>query len=288
MPTHENKGDSAITVGELNALHDINMTIKRYCSEHARKDSYEEIKTQLNPERTTVLASGGGNIGVWENMDKKRATALEVFKNFRYVILAQSVYFFSKKPLEATKAQYAVHGNMKVFLRDQFSHTFTRKNLQPAVPILSPDMAFAIGPIHRFFPPSLDIIWINRSDKERSLTSKPTFPARIAYVVTDWIQFNTPGGKDVIDGNYLKTHNGFLFLQRAKVVVTDRLHGYILSTLLDIPVVIIDNKTKKLTNYRNTWMADEGHAVAASNTQDAVRKAMAVLKRVNERLAPGF
>ena len=73
LPTHENKGDSALTVGELNALHDVNMTIKHYSPEHARKDSFERIKTQLNPERTIVLAHGGRNIGVWENMDKKRA-----------------------------------------------------------------------------------------------------------------------------------------------------------------------------------------------------------------------
>ena len=288
LPGHENKGDLAITVGELNTLSVINMPIKYFSSEYSGKDQYEPVKPNLDPLKTVVLAQGGGNIGAWPVCDNYRAKALEVFTGFKYIILSQSVYFFDQRHLAKTKAQYKTHGHVSILLRDQHSFVYTRKNLEPVTPVLAPDMAFGIGAVFKYFPPTLDVIWINRRDKERSMVSKPKFPGHVRYIVTDWLRFESPKGGCSIDSSYMKTHNGFLFLQRAKVVVTDRLHGYILATLLDIPTVIIDNKLKKLTNFRNTWTAGNDNAVLATSTEDAVKKALAFLEATTSLAAPGF
>ena len=288
LPGHENKGDPAITVGELNTLSDINMPIKYFSTEYSGKDQYEPVKAHLDPMETVVLAQGGGNIGAWAVCDNYRSKALQVFTEFKYFILSQSVYFFDQRHLAKTKEQYRTHGHVSILLRDQHSFDYTQKNLDPVTPILAPDMAFGMGAVFKYFPPALDVIWINRGDKERSMVSKPKFPGHVKYIVADWLRFGSPSGDCRIDNSYMKTHNGFLFLQRAKVVVTDRLHGYILATLLDIPTVMIDNKLKKLTNLRNTWTAGKDNAVVATNTEDAVKKALALLEATTTRAAPGF
>ena len=292
IPQHENKGDLAISLGELSALHAVNLTIRNiYGQLYKGSDqlSYKDIKPELNPKETVILAHGGGNIGAWSEADTYlRAPAMEVFKEFKYVILAQSVYFFYKAHQVRTRGQYAAHGDVTILLRDQHSYNETQQNLKPAKPIPSPDMAFGIGPVYRYFPPSLDIIWISRGDKERGVICNPKFPDDISYLVTDWLKFASPGSESIVDKIYMKTHNGFTFLQRAKALVTDRLHGYILATLLDIPTVIIDNKLKKLTNFRNTWTAGKDHTVVAKDCQDAVGKAMDFLKPVSTKKAPGF
>ena len=40
---------------------------------------------------------------------------------------------------------------------------------------------------------------------------------------------------------------------RGRVVVTDRLHGHILSTLCGLPHVIIDPVNHKITSYMKSW-----------------------------------
>ena len=46
---------------------------------------------------------------------------------------------------------------------------------------------------------------------------------------------------------------GLQLLQRGRVLVTDRLHGHILSTLLGVPHVLLDNQDQKLSSFHNTW-----------------------------------
>ena len=291
FPLHENKGDSAISVGELNALYASNLTVVNAYEQlygEKGKAKYKTLQQDLNPKQTVILATGGGNIGAWSEADKLRAPAMTVFKHFKYVILSQSVHFFNMAHQTETRDQYATHGHVTILLRDETSFNFTRQYLKPVKPVQAPDMAFGLGPVYRYFSPSLDVIWINRADKEKGVVCKPKFPDHITYLVSDWVRFSSPAGQSIVENMYMKTHNGFLFLQRAKVVVTDRLHGYIMSTLLDIPVVIIDNKLKKLTNFRNTWTAGKDHAVVAQDCQDAVVKAMSFLGTVRTMKAPGF
>ena len=147
-------------------------------------------------------------------------------------------------------------------------------------------MAFGIGLVRPFFAPILDVIWINRVDHEKAQNHTPKFPSGVNYLVTDWTKFGTPKVQDVIEGAYLMTFNGFLFLQRGRVVVTDRLHGCIMAVLLNLPTVVIDNKIHKLTNFLNTWPEVLDRVMVASSTEDAVDKAMYLLDKIRAGKAP--
>ena len=46
---------------------------------------------------------------------------------------------------------------------------------------------------------------------------------------------------------------GCALLARGSVVVTDRLHGHILSLLLGIPQVVLDNSYGKVRQFHETW-----------------------------------
>ncbi len=49
--------------------------------------------------------------------------------------------------------------------------------------------------------------------------------------------------------NY-RTQLGNTLLSRGRIVITDRLHASIMSTLIDRPVIYIDNTYRKLTRIR--------------------------------------
>lgn len=51
---------------------------------------------------------------------------------------------------------------------------------------------------------------------------------------------------------------GFDLLGSAHFVITDRLHGHILSTVIGVPHVLMDSKLGKNLNFHNTWTRDCG------------------------------
>lgn len=79
----------------------------------------------------------------------------------------------------------------------------------------------------------------------------------------DWKFTKTPSIDD--DGDrepgknqraWAKSMAGFELLGSAHFVITDRLHGHILSTVIGVPHVLMDSKLGKNLNFHNTWTRD--------------------------------
>ena len=285
LPAHSNKGDSAIAVGEVNTLSRLGMTLHYALQTGAPLDK----NLVAGSNDTVVLSHGGGNIGTWHNADHRRAKALHVFRASKFIVLAQSAHFYTTESLSYCQEHYNKHPDMTIMLRDENSFKQISRDFSGVTSVLTPDMAWGIGRVKRFYAPSLDIIWINRGDKERAGKHKPIFPSSISHLVTDWLQFKSPKGNHIVEKNYMMTYNGLLFLQRGRVVVTDRLHGHIMAAILNIPTVILDNDIHKLTNFYNTWTKPLDNVMLAYNVEDAVQKALVLLNRVKTlQKAPGF
>ena len=96
---------------------------------------------------------------------------------------------------------------------------------------------------------------------------------KVTYRKVDWKFTETPGidppkkpARDVETREeretgknqraWAKANAGFELLGSAKFVMTDRLHGHILSTLIGVPHVLMDSKLGKNVNFHNTWTRD--------------------------------
>lgn len=84
-----------------------------------------------------------------------------------------------------------------------------------------------------------------------------------------------------------KTAMGNSLLSRGRVVITDRLHASIMSTLLDRPVVYLDTMYRKISRVRNSLASvipECGHNIlelrAAETIEEAVAVAVEVLKKL--------
>lgn len=90
----------------------------------------------------------------------------------------------------------------------------------------------------------------------------------VTYQKVDWKFTDTPGinaDKESQEGYKEKGKNqrawaksiaGFELLGSARFVITDRLHGHILSTVIGVPHVLMDSKLGKNLNFHNTWTRD--------------------------------
>ncbi|KAH9493136.1 hypothetical protein Btru_022442 [Bulinus truncatus] len=105
-------------------------------------------------------------------------------------------------------------------------------------------------------------------------------------VVSDWTtQWISNIGLRDLETSFLVAFSGLNFIQRGRVVVTDRLHGHILSTLLNIPHVLIDNPPfLKLSSFDKSWTESVENTVLINNGTLGLEEALKLLKKYDSIL----
>ena len=282
MPSHNNKGDSAIALGEIALLKDLgkNLLRIRFSEESLSNDLEEAMK--IGMDKVAVLLHGGGNLMAYEKHDRVRQRILQSFKGFKTILFPQSVWLGeSLAHVRKFTHFYRLYPELVMLIRDVPSLKLARQLWPNNTFILCPDAAFSIGEQTCLHPPTHDIAWMKRSDKEsgRPQTQNLDFKGLKVHL-GDWYEYKNPHTKNVVEHVTGSTEAGFDFLCQGRVTVTDRLHGHILSTMLRKPHVLIDSVNGKVLNYHKTWTHGlEGSSViTATSAQDALEKATALLK----------
>ncbi|RUS71791.1 hypothetical protein EGW08_020444 [Elysia chlorotica] len=297
IASFENKGDPCITVGEIYYLARTKLDIVYYCSS-ATSCSYPnmqkaaELAKTFSVEDLVILIHGGGNISGYAFSDIHRFFILKAFRNYKIFVFPQSIWVrynnFEHPHFKRCIQHYCCNENVTFVMRDHLSYSIAQKYFQGDTKfILAPDMAFQIGPVRRFMSPVFDIMWIRRGDAETpGYSSIPAPPPGIRLHVSDWWKWRTPAALSSLERAHYICTNGFFYLQRGRVVITDRLHGHILATLSNIPHVLIDNKAHKLSAYHNSWTASLENTVITDDPSKAVDLAVELLHKYNSSLPP--
>ncbi|XP_059139082.1 uncharacterized protein LOC131927392 [Physella acuta] len=287
IATYENKGDPAITAGEVMLLRKMNKRIVYYCETHKCKKP-EEIEVALNISRKyevrdlVILMQGGGNLVGYPGMDSIRESVLNHFPKHKHILFSQSIWIHngSNESLASCVNIYSNRSNFYMFIRDKQSLQIAQNYFHGVKIILAPDMAFGLGMRPRLMPPYYDIVWLRRTDEESSKYQLPVFPTNVSVLVSDWrSDWKSNRGQRDMETSFIIAQNGLEFLQRGRIVVTDRLHGHILSTLMNIPHVMIDNPPYlKLSSFDKTWTRGLTNTKMVLTGEDALKEALLMLK----------
>ena len=288
--TDENKGDPAIGLGEIMFLRRMNVELVFHCEQSKCKENLDTailISKRYSRNDLVIFLQGGGDMAQWHNKDSARARVIKYFRKFKIILFPQSIYLRPAPEswfnLEFCKRAYSSHPRLTLLFRDTPSLYKARELFPNTRSLLVPDMAYQIGSVSRTMAPTHDIVWIRRKDHETPDILVPRVPDGIRMSVLDLVHWFTHTG-DVMKNQFLMTHNGFTFLQRGRVVITDRLHGHIMCILLDIPHVIIDSKTKKISNHYITWAQNLDNVKIAKTGHEAVQMAIEMLQRLDKKL----
>ena len=293
----ENKGDPAITVGQLRVLEKLGLELVFYINEvRCTDENYRRAVSAARPhsrEDLVIFMQGGGNIIGYPGVNFCREKAFGYFPGYQVILLSQSVMMMGSRDLvDRMVSIYCCRPQLTIFLRDRLSLSIASRLFTNGTRlILAPDMAFGVGEVRRFSPPFYDVLWLKRTDGERlRYDALPAFPPGVTVHVADWWHsgWDTPQGSTTVETAHHVLMNGLLFLQRGRVVVTERLHGHILSTLLDVPHVLLDNPHRKLSSYHRTWTRGVSNARLATTPEEAVRMAVELLSVYGSSLPPIF
>lgn len=303
VPAHTNVGDHAILLGQLrylrrngNSLSHIS-TINDYSADRLAERLHDSV----------ILLHGGGNVGdLWPHHQMLRERVLADFPRARIVQLPQSIRFERKETLERARRSFGTHPDFTLLVRDGDALAFAQTHFNCRVE-LCPDAAFQLGLQTRRVDPDVDVLVLARTDHETSAPFDLHGDDQTAIV--DWIgdesrRFRTlrlatgqiaakarrAGLTTTITGPGLRrayeilardrVESGLSLLSRGHVVVTDRLHGHILCTLLGIPHVIHDAGYGKVAGFHATW-SPKSPIVTVCRTQ---AEAIAVARRLATEL----
>jgi pyruvyl transferase EpsO len=275
FPHHANVGDSAIWLGERALLRRAGVPVAYACdlNSFSEQDLLDQLPTG------TILIHGGGNLGdLWPHHQDFRERIIRTFPHHRIIQLPQSIHFGDRANLNRARSVLGAHRDLTICVRDWRSLDVARAQFA-ARSVLCPDMAFGIEDRpDTVGSAAYDIVWQARADHES--TQQPLPPLDGNVLVTDWAagegatpdwtaQARTatqayrgtvgdPGARVAASDRLaaLQLRRGCGLLASGRVVVTDRLHGYVLSLLLGLPHVILGDRHGKIASTLATWTCD--------------------------------
>lgn len=273
FPSYSNVGDNAIWLGELTYLRTrTNLSVTYTCD----AETYSRAELARHLRGGMILLSGGGNLGdLWARYQALRERVIGDFPDTAIVQLPQSIHFQDRRALQRARDIFDGHPKLTLLVRDRPSLALARQEFRTPSQ-LCPDMAFCLGALDRPCSPSTDIVWLARTDKE---STRPSLAHAGGIEPVDWLEepvtwlhrlyrlaqrprlsYSRRWGVVVRARSRVaeqlarqRLARGCRLLAAGRTVITDRLHGHVLSVLLGIPHLLLDNSTGKIRSFYDTW-----------------------------------
>jgi exopolysaccharide biosynthesis predicted pyruvyltransferase EpsI len=250
FPDHANRGDSSIWIGEVIILRKLKVRIVYEAT--LPKDYNSALMRQRlsDPKTSCILFHGGGNFGdIYPVHETLREMVASDFPDFPIYSFPQTVWFKKEQSMLQAKQVFENHPSLQLAGRDRASYDILRQNFNVKNGIIAlPDSAFMMGnqrDRRLKHPPQFDILFISRTDAEvvkgitnefYHLLNNTELGEGLTFLADDWIKADVPGIDKELTPNtqkaWMRTVDGMHFLSRAKVVITNRLHGIISSSRL--------------------------------------------------------
>ncbi len=289
FPDHSNVGDSAIWLGEM-----------AYLRKRGRLPAYYSAIADFEDDacRTAIgggpiLIHGGGNMGtLWPKHEAFRLHLLRTHRGHPIVQMPQSIHYADPAAAAEMAEAIRAHGQFTLLVRDARSLAFAEQHFDCDIR-LCPDAALMLDRQQRG-PATVPVFALLRTDHERA-AGDAALPAGV--VADDWLEED--GGEkrrlrlSLKLGRLLtrdpmvqraarqqrlaewRFQRGLAMLSAGELVVTDRLHAHILSLLLDIPHVLLDNSYGKVAGFADQWTGDYAGLMRATHRAEAFDTALA-------------
>lgn len=253
-PNYGNLGDQAIAYATIeyvrNEMPEYNI---KTISLHNIYSSMKSLKKTVSKD-DIILIQGGGNMGsLYPLVEYARQFIIKNITECKIISMPTSLFydndFFSNRLKKRSQKIYKSNKGLTLLLRDKKSY-YRAKELYPNLKVLLfPDIVLYLHKIIKDYSKKDDVLICLRKDGEKQITNEERI--RISEYVMDtfwnahFIDTQVSGNISDDERDYEVTSIIRSF-SKAKVVLTDRLHGMILSVITDTPCVVIDSLDGKV------------------------------------------
>ena len=241
----------------------------------------KSLKQYIRQEDIITIV-GGGNFGdLYDDIEFARQFIIRNFPKNKIVIFPQTITFSKslsgRLRLLWAKILYNTHKDLTIFVREEFSYEEYRsvfKKIEKAPDIvMSMDYAEPDG----FEREGVTVCF--RDDKENGVDMyvKDLLVSEISKQCCVQIKDTHVGNKNNLQELYAELHNLIEIFQKSRVVVTDRLHGMILSYITHTPCVALCGGSQKISGCYQ-WIAESNYVklieadICADNLETVLRE----------------
>ena len=263
IPSHGNLGDHLISVAEQQFF--TNNFPEKEVILITSADLYFSIRFALMDvcEDDILCVTGGGFMGSLYEEEDRFLTIMKRFPNNKIIFFPQTIYYEptpkGEEQIKRAAKVYMAHKYLYFMARDKTSYELLQTRLMPN----ATHRVYLIPDIALYAPFSQDnvrsnILWCLRQDTEININNSPIIQ-KIKKIVeekqltesnTDTYVFRSISLEDENREVQLKAEE----ISKARLVITDRLHGMIYSLITDTPVIALDNLSKKVAQVYNLWL----------------------------------
>lgn len=270
-PVYGNGGDMLIMKGTEKFFSDNRIKVlKRF--------SVLDFPKNLQIGKDIILVlNGGGNFGdLYPLHQSLREHIVSEYHSNRVVVLPQTIFYKEEKEYDKTARIFNQHPDLHLFTRDTECYELARKKFRCCQVYLSPDMAHQLWPITHNNEETINILYFLRTDIEKG-NAQQEFKLSEQEDSCDWSTLFSVTDKKIIKlflrlyavkrRTRVQLPNSILWykftdhLMRKtvrlfgsyQIIHTSRLHGHILSCLMDKQNILIDNSYGKNSAYYYTW-----------------------------------
>ncbi|WP_417784510.1 polysaccharide pyruvyl transferase family protein [Tenacibaculum sp.] len=290
VPNHRNIGDNLIWKGEKEFLKTIPFKEKYSCNHYTFEKKY------ISEKDVILMHGGGNFGDIYPSAQNFRLKVLELFPNNKIIFLPQTIFFKNKEILKTQSIKLKEHKNLYICVRDKKSQKLLSEFGIVDNVLLLPDMAFCLDLRNFIDENKKNkSLYLKRTDSEFNTELDEgkilNFLGRDKIIdIKDWPSYSNnlkinrwlvrrdvyksklskllikiPLIKRAINPEYGMNSKGNLekyiisgitFINGYDNICTTRLHGFILSILLNKEVAIVDNSYGKNKEYFDTWLSD--------------------------------
>lgn len=259
-PLHSNCGDLAIIQAEKEFFK--NNFPNRYVSEIFFDQLLQDFTNRVKAIKKSdlLILPGGGNMGdLWYAEEEIRIKLVKALPKNKIISFPQSVYFSNtpdgNEKLKLSKSIYENHKNIFFFLRDKISYEYFKNNFNCKCAIV-PDIVLYLNRNYSYARNG--VILCFRKDKESTLNNefKRLIEGLLSEKGINFSYSDTLTSESVSKDNTSEiVENKLEEFAKAKLIITDRLHGMIFSAITGTPCIAFNNSYGKvIAQYE--WIKD--------------------------------
>lgn len=230
--------------------------------------SYLFIKKHANDD-TIITLIGGGNSGtLYEFIEEPRRFILRYLKKYKIVSFPQSVKYENKIYQREFIRLCEKCDKLTLVARERISYNFYKKILKDKVEILlTPDIVFTLegNNVNK----RSGVTFIFRNDKEKSLDNKKeqNIISQCKKCIGE-SSFDDTCDVSIIGNGYAELKEFCSRISSRELVITDRLHGMILSYVEGTPCIVFDNNNHKISSTYETWLKGQSLIIMYNDIQN--------------------
>jgi len=268
-PLHGNLGDQAIALAEIDFFAQNGYRVVEIPSPMV-KGYLCKWKKLICGKR--IYVHGGGFVGsLWPEEQEMLEIVIDSFPENEIVILPQTVYF-DKVDSRVVHLNELIgkHGNVVLCTREKYSYGFAHQYLYNAKVILVPDMVLSANWFDNCIRTRDKVLFCMRRDLEKKVSEDTIDKLQnivSRYYPTADVVFTDTVVDDTIYPHMRKKRiqEKLAEMATSQLVITDRLHGMVLSAMTNTPTLVFSNCNYKVRGIYD-WIANNSYLVYCDDT----------------------